>query len=342
MIMVGTNIMSNADKLIKTQEEYIYNSLRNPKPVIESKIRQLRIVYSMNPKQYSQLKRSLPYFVCGIFNPPFRRIENFAYIDHFMIDIDNIAEKGMDINELRTKIQNDERVIMCFTSPSEDGLKVMFELKERCFDYGIYSIFYKEFIRVFSSQYQLEQVIDVRTSDVSRACFISIDANVYYNPAPQTVDINKFINLENTSELFDLKHEQDNRAIEYQKEVIKDTNASHNPDPDKEIMKAIKDKLNPKSVSKDYKDAYVPQLLDDIIEDLKKYIEATGIIVCGTKNIQYAKKIQCKLGLKMSEINVFYGKRGFSVVKSPKCGTNEELNDLVADLINAFLNEYEQ
>lgn len=341
MIMTGSNIMCNADPLRKIQVDYLFNSLKNPKPVIDAKIRQLRIVYCLNPKQYSLLKRGLPYFVCGIFNPPYRRKENFAYIDCFVVDIDKVCEKGMDISEIRKKIEADERVLMCFTSPSEDGLKVMFQLKERCFDSGIYSVFYKEFIRIFSTQYHLEQVVDGCTSDVSRACFISIDAQAYYNPSALPVDIGAFVDPENPSEFFEMKRESDKQTTMAQKEIAKDEQVKHDPDPDKDIMRTIRETLNPHSISKDTRDVYVPQLLEDIMEDLKGYIEKTGIVVSEIKNIQYAKKIQCTLGLKQSEINLFYGKKGFSVVKSPKCGTNEVLNDLVADLISSFLNEYE-
>jgi hypothetical protein len=340
MIMIGTNITSNADELRKVQEDYLYNSLRTPKPVIESKIRQLRIIYCLDPKQYSQLKRALPYIVCGIFTPPYRRKENFAYIDHFIIDIDKLSGKGMDINDIRSRIQKDDRVMMCFTSPSEDGLKVMFCLKERCYDYGIYSIFYKDFLRKFSALHQLEQVIDSCTSDVSRACFISIDANAYYNPQAIPVDVDSYVNTDNTSELFDLKHELDKEVKINAEDIRIAEKESHNPDPDKDVMREIKAKLNPRSIVKEERVVFVPQQLEEIICDMKKYIEQTGIIVSDVKSIQYGKKIQSKLGLKLSEINVFFGKRGYSVVKSPKCGTNEELNDLLADMINSFLNEF--
>ena len=73
MLLFGTNIQSTADELRKVQEAYLYNSLRNPKPAIAAAVRQLRIVYSMDAKGYAQLKRRLPYFVCGQFNPAFRR-----------------------------------------------------------------------------------------------------------------------------------------------------------------------------------------------------------------------------------------------------------------------------
>ena len=56
-------------------------------------------------------------------------------------------------------------------------------------------------------------------------------------------------------------------------------------------------------------------------------------------NIQYAKKIKVRMGQKEAEVNLFYGKRGFSVVISPRRGTNEELNNVVAELIQQFVNQ---
>ena len=95
MLLFGTNIQSAADELKKVQEEYLYNSLRNPKPTIAATIQQLRIVYSMDTKAYVQLKRRLPYFVCGQFNPPFRRKENFAYTESFILDFDHLSSKQL-------------------------------------------------------------------------------------------------------------------------------------------------------------------------------------------------------------------------------------------------------
>lgn len=62
-----------------------------------------------------------------------------------------------------------------------------------------------------------------------------------------------------------------------------------------------------------------------------------GLQVTEIHNIQYAKKIRARLGHRDAEINLFYGKRGFSVVISPRLGTDEELNTLLADLVKRFL-----
>lgn len=316
MLLFGTNIQSAADELKKVQEEYLYNSLRNPKPTIAATIQQLRIVYSMDAKAYAQLKRRLPYFVCGQFNPPFRRKENFAYTESFILDFDHLSSKQLSMKTIRDNIVKDEQVMMCFTSPSEDGLKVMFRLKERCYDAGLYSIFYKAFAATFAMRHNLTQVTDSKTSDVARACFISIDPNAYFNPNSIPVDIKAYLDESNPDSLFNIKHEQD----EHDK-VIKKSDDEQVPlpkDPDEDILTRIRQQLNPKAqLPVEQHPAYVPERLNEIIAELKLFIEETGLQVTEIINIQYAKKIRARLGQKEAEVNLFYGKRGFSVVISP-------------------------
>lgn len=334
MLLFGTNIQSAADELKKVQEEYLYNSLRNPKPAIAATIQQLRIVYSMDAKGYAQLKRKLPYFVCGQFNPPFRRKENFAYTESFILDFDHLSSKQLSLKTIHDNIIQDEQVMMCFTSPSEDGLKVMFRLKERCYDAGLYSVFYKAFAATFAMRHNLTQVTDSKTSDVTRACFVSIDPNAYFNPNSTPVDIKAYLDEANPDALFKMKHEQD----EHDKVAKKsdDKQASLPKDPDRDVLARIRQQLNPKAQVEQHP-TYVPDQLNEIIAELKLFIEETGLQVTEIINIQYAKKIRARLGQKESEVNLFYGKRGFSVVISPRLGTNEELNELLADLVKTFL-----
>lgn len=126
MMQAGNSITTPGDPLQKISVEQLYHSLKNPKPEIINKIRQLRIVRNIDLKQYTQLKKQLPYFVCGIFNPNIRRIENFAFCEYFVIDIDHITEKGFDIVSLREKLEADSRLLLSFVSPGEDGLKLLF------------------------------------------------------------------------------------------------------------------------------------------------------------------------------------------------------------------------
>lgn len=337
MLLAGKNIQSASDKLVKVTVDYLYHGVKNPKPEISAKIKQLRIVRDLDRKRYSYLKKQLPYVVCGTFNPPFRRLENFVFIEHFIVDLDHLSEKEIDITSLRNKLKEDNRLVMMFLSPGEDGLKLLFNLKERCMDAGIYSIFYTKFVQSLSLQYGLEQVIDTSTSDASRACFISMDESVFYNPNAERVNISDYINLEDTLSLFDTA--KDKKKTVVKTNAIKTDNEKLPTDPDKDTLNEIKMLLGTKIREKKEKLVFVPEQLNEIIEDLKIFIEEKGITVYEVSNMQYAKKIKCKLGTKKSEINLFCGKKGFSVVQSPSCGTSSDLNELVAQIIDVYLEE---
>jgi len=335
MIQAGKNITNTGDPLMKIKVEYLFHKLIQPDAEIAARIRQLRIVRELDPKQYSLLKKQLPYVVCGIFNPPVRKTENFGYTEYFIVDIDHISDKQLEISDIRRKICADERAMLCFASPGQDGLKVLFKLNERCYDAGIYSLFYKLFVQQFALQYGLQQVVDVRTSDVARACFISMDNEAYYNPSATTVDISAFIDANNVSELFRQKKQVESDMAKQQSTLPPkgDTNV-----PDDAALQHIRSLLNPngrKVVSK--QEAYIPEELNLLMDKLIPYLEEAKTGIVSAENISYGKKLKFKTGFREAEINVFYGKKGYSVVISPRKGTNNELNSLMAELIEQFL-----
>lgn len=237
MLSVGNNLLSQIDALKKVKVDYLYHSLRNPKPEIRAKIVQLRIIRNLDSKQYTMLKRQLPYVVCASFKPPYRRTENFAYTEYFIMDIDHLYEKGIDLQQVRQKIQMDNRVMLCFLSPSEDGLKVLFRLKERCYDAGLYSLFYKAFLKNFSKQYGLEQAIDDRTSDVCRACFISVDGKAYYNSSAEPVDMNSYLQCDDVNSLFELRNSFVREMKEVEEVAVRRENDT---EPDSEVIQRVK------------------------------------------------------------------------------------------------------
>lgn len=339
MIQAGANITQKDDLLSKVQVDYLYHSIRNPKKEVSALIRQLRMIRTIDSKQYSTLKKELPYFVCGVFNPPFRRTENFAFIEYFIIDIDHVSEKELSIEDLKQRFKQDKRIVMCFVSPSEDGLKVMFKLDEKCYDSGLYSLFYKAFSKYFSSEYSIEQVIDLKTSDVCRACFVSEDPNVFFNPDANAISLQDFLDLDSPFDMFFVKSELENEIISQVKDSSKDAEDKM-IDPDAEIIVKIKEILNPGSIRKREKPpVYVPQQIEEIFEDLKKYIEATGVVLYEALDIQYGKKLRFRTNYRVAEINIFYGKRGFSVVKAPRSGTSDEMNNLMVELVKNFIYE---
>lgn len=111
-------------------------------------------------------------------------------------------------------------------------------------------------------------------------------------------------------------------------------------DPDKEIMDRIRQTLNPNArISRQKAPAYVPAQIEQVMGILAHHVEEKGVILSETININYGKKLRFKMEHRQAEINLFYGKRGFSVVVSPRSGTDAEMNQLMADVIENFLIE---
>ena len=165
---------------------------------------------------------------------------------------------------------------------------------------------------------------------------MSIDPDVYYTPVAELVDWEQIVNEQNSMALFENVKQVEEEQHQLGKECEKDELVSN--EPGAETMQRIKSLLNPARAKKEkIKEYFVPGILNDIIGDLKRYIEETGAIVTEIRDISYGKKIGVQVGLKFAEINLFYGKRGFNVVKSPKQGTSEELNAVVAELVTAFI-----
>ena len=333
MISFGKNITAGNDPLVKVPVDKIYAALRSPRSETLSLVRQLRIVRTMDIKRYGALKRSLPYMVGGAFNPSFRNKDNFAYTEYFFLDLDHLKEKGREVDEVRQVLQRDERVVLCFVSPSGDGLKLLFRLAERCHDAGAYSLFYRLFAQKFAAQHGIDQVVDTCTSDVSRACFVSADPDAYYNPGAARIDLSQYLRPDDSLQFFDTKHDVETAEREQRQAA----DPAPRPDVGGEVMKNILAILNPRQQARqEARNVFVPEQLNEIIEDLKSFIEKTGVVVSEIVNIQYGKKIRTHAGSRQAETNVFYGRRGFSVVMSPRSGTNGEFNEMMRQLIEAF------
>ena len=329
MLQAGKCIYQTNDPLVKVTPEYLFHAVKNAKPAIASAIRQLRLVRNIDVKQYQLLKRDLPYVVTGIFNPPVRRTENFAWANHFILDIDHLSVKETNPEAVKATLNADPRILLMFISPSEDGLKILFRLSEKMYDHARYSIFYRAFTDAFSKQYNLQQVADTRTSDVTRACFISLDPEVYYNPNAEPVMPESFVDFNNYLDVKQLK------ANWKEKEK---TERADNPPPEKpqledEALEKIKKTLNPNFKPRREKQIYVPEQIETVTENVMAKMLEHEIATTEIINIHYGKKFKFALGRKQAEVNLFYGKKGFTPVISPRAGTHPELNEICRQLL---------
>jgi hypothetical protein len=334
MLQIGKSVRQKDDVLKDITVEELFSCIKKPTEEVSAIIRRARHVRTLDKEKYNEAKRQLPYVVCGIFHPSYRRTENFGHIEYFMVDIDHIQEKGLSLDAVKQQMKNDPRVVLCFVSPGQDGLKVLFRLTEKCYDTGKYSLFYKAFVRLLSQQYHLEQVVDGKTSDVTRACFLSEDAEACFNPEAEPVDMKRIVDFDNPLETQELKNLIDKEEKEEKASgVAEETPKS---EPDETAIAFIRQRLNPKAL-KHKPQVYVPAELEQVVDELVKYVTESGVEVAEVTDIQYGKKFKFSLGMKQAEINLFFGKHGFSVVRSPRTGTLPEFNDLMAEYIEAFI-----
>lgn len=331
MLSFGRNITSPADPLQRVSVEQMYKGIKHAKPEFQDRIQQLRTLQSVDPARYRDQKKSLPYFVCGIFHPSVRRKENFASIQYLVLDLDHLADAGYNREQLLQDLQKVPEIHLCFTSPGGDGLKILFRLQEDCRDSALFSAFYKLFALRFAQKWELEPVIDLRTHDVTRACFVSYDPDAWWNPEPEAVKMQDFV-----SELNFDQAEKDLKTAQAEIKEIPQRRSTPDTGPDAEVLNRIKAKLNPNYRPRE-KQHYVPEEVNNVLGEIREHLAAVGMELADTRPISYGRKLMIKSSHLFAEVNIFYGKRGFKVVQTTKTGSNPELAALAVQAIEEVL-----
>lgn len=320
-LMQGRNITSPADKLQKISLFKVYQKIAKPDAEFKSRIQSLRTVLNINEQKYKNLKKKLPYFCSSVFTPAFRKSDNFAAAAFFILDFDHISESDKNLIDIKIKLAQDKRTALLFSSPGNNGIKLLFKFSEKCYDKGKFSMFYKIFAKKFADEYGLLKTVDTKTSDVARACFYSYDPDAYYNQNAESINIADYIDFNNSEEL--------KQAEDFIKKQKKEQKANTKPeDLPHDVLSDIKKKLNPKIKTRKKKNIYVPEKLNKVIAEIQEKSADIGIVLAEINNINYGKKLRFQAKHYWAELNIFYGKKGFTVVKTPKKGSSPELAEL--------------
>lgn len=323
VLMAGRNLIQKNDRLTRISVDYLKKSIAAPKSEIASMITLLRNISTIDQQRYRELKKKLPYFVCAVFNPPFRRTENFAYSSCFILDFDHLHQKETTPQKVKERIKDDPHVLMMFISPGGDGLKMMFQIDRKITDPVQFMLLYKNFADTFSNKYGLTQVIDRHTADATRACFISYDPEVFFNASARPVIFDHWVDesdgylpLAAKKLLKKGKPEQKDEAGVQEQKHENLTN---------ELYAEIRKKLNPNARVAKPKQIYVPEEIEQITQRVIERFESFGLTVKQVQNIHYGRKFIFMHETHFAEVNVFYGKHGYTVVRSMKKGSNQEL-----------------
>jgi len=287
----------------------------------------LRKVAMMDRTAYQRVKTRLPYFCCATFENGIRKGDQFRSIACFVIDIDKLKSEMM--GPLKSELCQDPRVKMMFVSPGGLGIKLVFELSGPCSSLKEYSDFYKTFAWHLSETYKLQQYLDTTTCDATRVTFLSYDEDAYYNTMNLPVNIRDFL----PSDIFSATADEpsaDDKKAEGEKEGLPE-----------DLYREILLKLNPDArvPARKKKQIFVPEALNQVEAPVRAEFARLGICVKEIRDINYGKKFIIEAGFSFGEVNLFFGSRGFSVVKSAKSGSNEKLNDIGEMVVRKVLAE---
>lgn len=331
-MMYGISVASMNDPLHPIEIDLLAAKIKQPKAEMVDFLDQLRSLRSLDPKQYRELKKRLPYFVAGVFQPGIRKKDYFVSTRYCILDIDHVGS-AEDVSLLKQRVAGTEGLVMAFSSPGGDGLKLIFKFQRPCTDATRYAIFYRHFAAEKARIWQVESQLDIKTSDVSRACFFSHDPEIWVNIEAVGIDWESYA-PEEQADWWVKSYEEVTKQAEKQTLAGEPEEKGIGQD----VLLKIKEKLG-QLKPKQEKQHYQPAALEAIMPVLSQQFAEMGVQITINKPIAYGKQLQLSDGKQWAELNLFHGKRGFSVVRTTKTGSSETLGEALKSWMEAYLNQ---
>lgn len=281
---------------------------------LQDNITRLRRLRSLDHEAYRRTKTRLPFFCCATFAENRRRTDHFVRTDAFVLDIDGCAPTPDAMTQWRELLIQDPRVLLLFTSPGGDGLKLVFRLATPCTDTKQFSDFYKAFALEFAKMNDLVLFIDLRTSDCTRACFLTYDPDLHVQHFCEPVDWQAYVQVPPPTP-----------------PPEEHPNESHNIHPDvyADILRKLKTRPRPPNAAG--KQRILPAL-EGFVKAMESLCGTHELTILETQPIPYGVKLKAGKELDWAEVNVFHGKKGYSVVLVPRRGANASLGELLVFL----------
>lgn len=326
----GTQITASADALQTLTAADVFR-LVTTDAALQSGTERLRKLCQLDKDAYKTVKTRLPYVVGSTFavnelGTLLRRLDTFEAAHYFILDLDHCQDLNGQVPDV---IRQDESVEMAFVSPSGMGLKVFFRLLEPCNDARQFSVAYRHFATDFGTRHRFTRSIDLRTSDVTRACFLAHDPHAYYNANAFPVDWQRWVQdpegepllaspTKDVAALATIKAPKPINATAYQ-----------------EVLKQV----NPRSTAptRREKQVFVPDELLPLEMEVRELCHGLNWELVVVERLNYGLKFCIRQGYRTAEINAFHGKKGFSLVRSPKTGTDPALSMLLYDKLYTLL-----
>ncbi|GAA4410211.1 hypothetical protein GCM10023187_34540 [Nibrella viscosa] len=335
----GTQITSAAEVLRLVTLDEVHQQI-TADPHLASMTDRLRKLSQLDTTAAKSVKTRLPYVVGSRFADGSRRTEHLLGADFFVLDLDDCTDLNGTVPD---EIRRHESVALAFVSPGGRGLKLFFPLSTTCTDPKAFSAAYRQFATQFGADMRLTRSVDLRTSDPTRACFLAHDPTAYLNGSAVPLDWQCWL-PDAPSDLFaeeerplagNVAGNQTALAVAAEVPVV----AKARPI-DEAAYRDILHQINPRSTATTRsreRQVYVPEELTRLEAELRTMLPQHGLELKEVVTLNYGLKFCVTQGLRLAEINVFFGKRGFSLVKSPRTGTDPALADRLHDCLYTLL-----
>lgn len=316
---MGYSITANPAELLTTISVQDLYSLVREDENLRAETERLRKIRTLDAKAYLTLKTRLPYVVGSDFGGQARHSNHFVAAHYVLLDLDGMTLPDGRVPE---SICRHESVGLAFVSPSGAGVKVVCMLNEPCTSLEQFKEFYRPFASQFAESVRLAGNLDLRTCDATRACFLSHDPAAYQNPQALPVRWQSYIS---TPEL---------PLPAGESTPLAEGKAPLNEAAYREVLREI----NPRTTVKKPHQAYVPDQLMAMQEEIRRMCLQNSLEVTDLVPINYGLKIQVRQGFRLAEVNLFFGKKGFTLVRSPKTGTDLALAEVLYRTLDNLLN----
>jgi len=153
--------------------------------------KQIRVSKDNDAKKL--LKQTLPAFSLGKYMDDYISSKNCIQSFGMVIDIDNLDPEKL--KETFTQVSSIPEVYAAFRSPSGNGIKALliFEIPLDSALSGAISLpnFYRHVYRYYTQKLFRMENLDEKTCDICRLCFLAHDPDLYVNPNPKFLEVEK-------------------------------------------------------------------------------------------------------------------------------------------------------
>lgn len=286
-------------------------------PALKSETTAIRQAAEWGKEAYQYAKKRLPFFSMSHFREGIRKKENFLQAVGMILDIEYLP----DSIDAATLLHN-PYVTLGYQSPGGKGLKLVLLFNEPITQPELYKQLYLQTVADWEAQYHLTGCIDKVTHDVTRVSFLCHDENVWYHKGALTLKTSIVFSAKaGRQATIDLDNPQDDP--QHLDDSVYD-----------DILKELETRAKPK---KPWQPREIPEPIAMHRDEILAALEEKSMRCTTEIPINWGWQVEIAHGEHKALINVYHGKRGYTVVITPRSDTHMKLAEAVKAIIESIV-----